>query len=240
MVPSLLISSVSDCYKGVLCCAFAFTFLASCGGGGNNEGAVDAGAKAPESGALTSPYDVYAPSDAGATTPAAHADASPAADPSPAANRDVIVEASSGKTCGIANFQQEVMTQVNAARASSRYCNQVFYPAAQPLSWNLKLFNAAAGHSAEMANNNYFSHTGLDGRTSAERATGAGYTWRTVAENISGGRSTIQATIEGWLKSPGHCANIMNGQFVDIAVSCVANPSSEFKKYWTMVLAAPR
>jgi uncharacterized protein YkwD len=143
-------------------------------------------------------------------------------------------------TCGLNNFQAEIMRLVNEARASSRYCGSTLYPAASPLKWNAQLFNAAAGHSSDMAGKNYFSHTGLDGSTFSQRITAAGYAWKTAGENIAAGQSSIQSAMNGWLQSPGHCANIMKASYVDVGVSCAQNSASTYKLYWTMELAAPR
>lgn len=140
----------------------------------------------------------------------------------------------------MSNFQAEIMRLMNEARASSRYCGSTLYPASPPLRWNALLFNAAAGHSGDMASKNYFSHTSLDGRTFSQRVTAAGYAWRTVGENIAAGQTSIQSVMNGWLQSPGHCANIMKASYTEAAVACVQNNASSYKLYWTMDLAAPR
>jgi uncharacterized protein YkwD len=132
------------------------------------------------------------------------------------------------------------MNLVNQARANNRTCGSTFYASASPLAWNSKLFNAAAGHSADMAANNYFAHDSLDGRKFSQRVTAAGYNWKTTGENIAAGQSTAQAVMDGWLKSPGHCANIMKPSYTEIGVACVKGSSSSYKTYWTMDLAAPR
>jgi uncharacterized protein YkwD len=128
---------------------------------------------------------------------------------------------------------------VNQARASSRMCGSTFYNAAAALQWNSKLFNAAAGHSTDMAGNNYFSHTSLDGRSFDQRISAAGYAWTAVGENIAAGQNTVAQTMTSWLNSPGHCANIMNGSYTEIGVSCVSSSSSSYPSYWTMDLGRP-
>ena len=90
-----------------------------------------------------------------------------------------------------------------------------------------------------MAVNSYFSHTGLDGRSVAQRVSAAGYSWRAVGENIAGGPSSAAAVMSGWLSSAGHCANIMGIQYQDVAVACVQRSGSPYGRYWTMVLARP-
>lgn len=119
-------------------------------------------------------------------------------------------------------------------------CGTTSYPAVGPLTWNTYLFNAAAGHATDMATNNYFSHTSQDGRTFSQRISAAGYNWSAVGENIAAGQTTAQQVMDGWLQSPGHCANIMNGSYTEIGVACAKNDASTYKTYWVMDLGKPR
>ena len=139
-------------------------------------------------------------------------------------------------TCNLANFQTDLMTLINQARASSRTCGSTTYPAVAAVAWNSQLFDAAAGHSADMANQNYFSHTSLDGRSAGQRITAAGYSWTAYGENIAAGQSSASSVMSGWLASSGHCSNIMNSNFTGVAVACVSNSSSTYNRYWTMNL----
>ncbi len=133
------------------------------------------------------------------------------------------------------------MATVNAARAAARSCGDQNFAATKPLTWNDKLFTAAALHSLDMAQNNYFDHNSRDGTRFSQRITAAGYSWSTAGENIAAGQPTISSVMQGWLQSPGHCKNIMNPNFKEIAVACVKGlPSSSYSKYWTMELASPR
>ena len=142
-------------------------------------------------------------------------------------------------TCNLANFQQEILDRVNQARAAGRTCGTTKYAAAPALKWNGVLFNAAGAHSTDMAANNYFSHTSQDGRSPGQRITGAGYAWSAYGENIAAGQTSAQSVVDGWLASPGHCANIMNASYADMATACVASSTSTYKTYWTMDLARP-
>ena len=94
----------------------------------------------------------------------------------------------------------------------------------------------------DMANNNFFSHTGSDGKSVDTRATRAGYTWSAVGENIAAGipLSSVSAVMEAWLKSPGHCANIMSSTYTEFGAAKISNPSSTYNAYWTQVFARPR
>lgn len=146
---------------------------------------------------------------------------------------------SAANTCSLPQFQADVMALVNQARASSRMCGNIAYPATAPLAWSTTLFNASAGHSADMAGNNYFAHTSLDGRTFGQRITSAGYKWSRLGENIAAGQSSVQSVVSGWLASAGHCANIMNSNFTEVGVACVVNNNSTYRTYWTMDLGRP-
>ncbi len=157
-------------------------------------------------------------------------------DPPPPAPGGTLTAAN---TCGLGNFQADLMTLINQARASARTCGSTAYPTAAPLAWNGKLFDAAAAHSADMATKNYFSHTSQDGRTFDQRITAAGYSWSNIGENIAAGQSSASSVMAGWMASAGHCSNIMNSSFTQVGVACVINNSATFRTYWTMDLGRP-
>ncbi len=146
-----------------------------------------------------------------------------------------------GPTCGLANFEADLLARVNAARAAGAQCGaRGTFAATGPLQWHGVLVAAATRHSQDMANNNFFSHTGSDSSTPAERVTDAGYGWRLVAENVAAGYPTVQQVMDGWMTSDGHCANIMNPALRDFGVACVpGGASNTYRTYWTMELAAP-
>ena len=144
--------------------------------------------------------------------------------------------------CALPNFQAEMLQRVNALRAAGATCGArgSFTPAGA-LAWNDALTQATLAHSADMAANDYFSHTSRDGSTLGQRVTRAGYTWGLVAENIAAGQTSVQAVIAGWTASDGHCANLMNPGLRDIGVACVpGSATARYGRYWTMNLATPR
>ncbi|RJP63844.1 MAG: CAP domain-containing protein [Comamonadaceae bacterium] len=145
-----------------------------------------------------------------------------------------------GTSCGLPDFRNSLLQQINAARATARSCGATALPAVAPLAWNDRLFSAAARHSRDMATNNYFSHTGLDGRSASQRVADEGYAWSWVGENIAAGQSSVSTVMSGWLASPGHCANIMRAEYRDVGVSCVQQAGSTYGRYWTMTLARPQ
>jgi uncharacterized protein YkwD len=95
-------------------------------------------------------------------------------------------------------------------------------------------------HSQDMATNNYFEHTSLDGRSPFQRMTDAGYRYSTAAENIGAGYSTPAAVVEGWMNSSGHRANILNCSLRQIGVGCATSTSSKYRTYWTQAFGTSR
>ncbi|MEM9836702.1 MAG: CAP domain-containing protein [Bacteroidota bacterium] len=126
---------------------------------------------------------------------------------------------------------QTLLNKVNEIRATGCPCGSEFFPAVAPLSWNAQLATAAERHTTDMANNEHFSHTGTDGSSSGQRATAAGYNWRTVGENIAFGYTSATAVFEGWKSSPGHCRNMMNAAFREMG-------AAEADNYWTQAFGA--
>lgn len=145
------------------------------------------------------------------------------------------IDASCGLN-GSVGIQAEMLQRVNAFRAAGAVCGTATYAPAAALVWNTPLLQAATGHSSDMATNNYFSHTSLDGRTLVQRVLATGYSYSAMGENIAAGQTSVQSVVTGWINSPGHCQNLMNPTFRDIAVACVRNDAAIYRLYWTMVL----
>ncbi|WP_297400947.1 CAP domain-containing protein [Hydrogenophaga sp.] len=156
------------------------------------------------------------------------------------AGGSTLVALDAGTSCQLPDFRNSLLQAINAARAVARSCGGTAMPAVAPLAWNDALFSAAARHSTDMAVNNYFSHTGLDGRSAAQRIAAEGYAWSWVGENIAAGQTSVSTVMSGWLASAGHCANIMRAEYQDVGVSCVQRSGTTYGRYWTMTLARPR
>lgn len=86
------------------------------------------------------------------------------------------------------------------------------------------LRKAAVRHSRDMARRDFFSHTSPGNVSFADRIQRARYRPRgswSVGENIawgSGHLATPKSIVRGWMNSPGHRANILNGRFRAIGV----------------------
>lgn len=129
------------------------------------------------------------------------------------------------------HFSNEIITLTNIQR-QNHGCG--------PLRQNDQLTNAAQRHSLSMASNNYFSHTGNDGSTMTSRTADARYvSYSLLAENIAAGNNTPQATVEAWMHSPGHRANILNCALSEIGVGYAYDANSTYKHYATQDFGTP-
>lgn len=98
------------------------------------------------------------------------------------------------------------------------------------------LTKVAQSHSEDMAQKNYFAHVDLAGGQPWDRAEKAGYTTGYVGENISAGYASPFAAMTGWMKSSGHCVNILKATYKDIGIGIATKADSDYGIYWTMVL----
>ena len=128
---------------------------------------------------------------------------------------------------------QKLLVELNAARTQPRQCGGQAFAATTPLAWNALLASAAENHSRAMANGNFFDHKDRDGRTPGDRAELAGYNFQQIGENIAAGQDTVRKVVDGWLASPGHCANLMNPQFRELGAAYAVDPKSDAGIYWT-------
>lgn len=133
-----------------------------------------------------------------------------------------------------------LVSLVNTARTIARSCGASQHAATSPVSWSSKLETAAQSHSDDMAFEDFFSHTGSDGSTVANRVTATAYSWRTVGENIYAGFAEAERAMTAWLDSPGHCRNIMDPDFKEVGMAVVVSSTSTYQAYWTQVFGAQR
>ncbi|GAB5493501.1 MAG: hypothetical protein Phog2KO_37160 [Phototrophicaceae bacterium] len=108
----------------------------------------------------------------------------------------------------------------------------------RPLGYDGRLLSAAQQHNDDMLINGNFSHTGSDGSDVSQRVEQYNYQWGTVAENILvRSNLSVQGAFEQWLNSPGHRANMLNGDNVHMAVAY--GQADDGSYYFTMVLGRP-
>jgi uncharacterized protein YkwD len=132
-----------------------------------------------------------------------------------------------------------ILDLINQARATPRYCGNERFNAARPLRWNDMLAESSLRHSEDMARNNYFDHSSRDGSHSWDRVERAGYRYSSTGENIAAGQQSAEEAVAGWINSPGHCANLMNPDFVDMGAAVAVNRRSAMGLYWTQEFGTP-
>lgn len=142
-------------------------------------------------------------------------------------------------TLAVANSQaDEWLAAINEVRSQAQICGKQRMPAAPPLTWDTKLAQAAQNHADDMAAKQYFQHDSLNGKTPFDRMKDVGYPLRTAAENIAAGNRDVYEALHSWLKSTGHCRNLMNPEMKDVGLGMATNLRSRYKIYWVMKLGA--
>ena len=92
------------------------------------------------------------------------------------------------------------------------------------LSRNGTLVSLACGWAVQMAASGNFAHSGYPGG------------FRAWGENIAAGYGSASAVVAGWMGSPGHRANILNGGYTQMG-ACSAD-SADGTRYWVQQFAA--
>lgn len=87
-----------------------------------------------------------------------------------------------------------------------------------PLRANPDLMDAAAMKAGHMQRNRYFDHVSPDGRRPVDFAHDAGYRYSMLGENLAIGFRSGDAVVAGWMRSPGHRANIL-GDYVEVGIA---------------------
>ena len=125
---------------------------------------------------------------------------------------------------GLMRAASEVTALTNTERAAAGL---------PPLTGDPLLTTAAQAHSADMVARAFYSHTSPDGREPWDRAAAAGSTRRTIGENIACGQRSPAEVVRGWMKSPGHRANILKPDFTHIGIGLAGG--GKMGTYWTQL-----
>lgn len=89
-----------------------------------------------------------------------------------------------------------------------------------PLKLHERLAKAAKAHACDMAQRNFISHQGPEGRGPSWRALQAGYDplWLIIGENIAAGFPSPGSVFHAWMSSPGHRGLILHPQFTEMGL----------------------
>lgn len=128
-------------------------------------------------------------------------------------------------------LEEAVREAVNEERERGATCDGRTFGPTYALLMDPALQCAARLHSKDMADSSFFDHDSPSGEDPWGRIDAAGFTGFAGGENIAAGRATATDTVEQWMASGGHCANIMNPDFQFIGVGY--HPGGEYGHVWT-------
>ena len=125
-------------------------------------------------------------------------------------------------------LEQRVYELINQTRAENGL---------KKLFWDEEVARVARLHSTNMANFNFFSHVGIDGKRVDGRADSMGLSnWHLIGENIAynaGFENPVDRAIYGWMNSPGHRENILRENWKETGIGIAV--SREGRYYITQV-----
>lgn len=200
--------------------------------GGSRMLAGDGGSGRPAAAAEVAPVAPNQPAAAAEPTPSAPSapQASPSGRAEATSAKPSKAKPTAGRTTAAPTASApvaEVLRLVNVERGKA---------GCRALTVDSRLAAAASSHSADMAANDYFSHTGRNGSSVSQRVEAAGYRWSGVGENIAKGQPTPAAVMTAWMNSSGHRANILNCNFRNIGIGLAYDGRSPV---WTQDFGTP-
>lgn len=125
------------------------------------------------------------------------------------------------KDTQVGEYESEVVRLVNEIRVENGL---------NALTEDWELSRVARYKSQDMCDNGYFSHTSPTYGSPFDMIKNFGISYKGAAENIAKGYSTPEAVVDGWMKSSGHRANILNSTYTHIGVGYVKSGH-----YWTQM-----
>lgn len=129
----------------------------------------------------------------------------------------------------------KVFKKVNKARSKPQMCGSKLKSAAKPLRYDADLGLAAQRHAQDMADNDYFEHLSLDGRTFVERIAATAYKGDPAGENLAAGQQSAREVVTAWMQSPPHCLNIMRKSFDEVGLGLAVRADERYSEpvtYW--------
>ncbi|RLQ96096.1 CAP domain-containing protein [Falsibacillus albus] len=115
-------------------------------------------------------------------------------------------------------FEYQLFDLTNAARVEHGL---------SPLKWDDRVHGTALKHSEDMAKNNYFDHTDLQGKSPFDRMHDDNITFMTAGENLAFGQISSIFAHEGLMNSLGHRKNILQPSFKNLGVGVAFGDKSQ-------------
>ena len=144
------------------------------------------------------------------------------------------VAANADPSSPLSQMEAQIWRQLNQARRQSGL---------EPLKWNPKLAQIARTYSQQMAQHNFYGHTGMHGENYRQRVEAAGIKAYLVGENLMRCRGcykpsqVVPMSVNSWLKSAGHRHNIMLPMMKETGIGIWQQGNSY---YMTQLLIEPK
>jgi uncharacterized protein YkwD len=133
---------------------------------------------------------------------------------------------------------QRAVEQLNALRHQTAPC-AVVGAAMQHLSWETRLAASAHEQAVDLAGQDRLSHVDSRNRGLGVRLRSVGYAAAGAGENLAAGQTDIEDTLQAWLASPSHCANLMQPEYRDVGLACVQRRGSRYERFWVAHFGVP-
>jgi uncharacterized protein YkwD len=133
---------------------------------------------------------------------------------------------------------QRAVEQINALRRHPAQC-ATSGTAMQQLSWEARLAASAQEQARDLAVQDRLSHVDSRNRGLGVRLRSVGYAAAGAGENLAAGQSDIEDTLQAWLASPSHCANLMQPEYRDVGLACVQRRGSRYERFWVAHFGVP-
>lgn len=110
--------------------------------------------------------------------------------------------------------------------------------AGQPeLTIDPQLTAAAQAKANDMARQNYWGHMSPSGQTPWNLLAANGYQYQLAGENLAYGFASAADTVNGWMNSPGHRANVLHSSYVHIGFGVANSPNFQGRGPQTIIVA---
>lgn len=141
------------------------------------------------------------------------------------------------KQYGTVNLRSKTYTSTMLADESKMNFHMTngfrVYHGLNALNWSDQAARAAQLHSQDMADQNYFAHNSLDGRTPWARMAAQGVNYRSAGENIDCGYFTAFNAYDGWVNSAGHRSNMLGTSFTYLGVGGGYRAGNSYRVFFT-------
>lgn len=139
----------------------------------------------------------------------------------PIPDRVRLTRSSSGGGQDVESVRRELLDMINETRREA---------GVGPVRADSSLREVALGHSRDMVEHDFIGHTSPSTGTAADRVRGGHLSTGLVLENIGRGYGAAEIH-RGLMESPGHRANLVNGDVSHVGIGVVAQPEGARNAY---------